>query len=200
MRNIHSPLADYIENGVHGVKNAQGAGIIIREIEDYHLVQIGFSDESFENLTARIGHVFGFEQTPNHHHAQITKDCYWQMPEVFKYWLDVLEIPKIVQVLKGIATDNITSLDITDGKIVVDLYGANIMDLWARLFAVDLSLNAMKIGDFRALSLHHVPVHLLRQEDNFQFPQYRLYIPRSFAAFVVKAMVEQSYQFGVEVI
>ncbi len=193
-----SPLDEFIEYGHHGAQMPNGAGVVLTEIKERHLIQLGFWEESFDKICPQIMQAFQFKLIPNPLMAQNFGDCFWMLPEPLKFWLDIDDMQKAMKALRGLATEMMSPLDITDGKWIVDMHGDKVQPLFQRLFAVDLSENAMPEGHFKALNLHHAPVHLLRMPNLLQMANYRLYLPRSFAVFLCEVIIHSAEQYGVE--
>ena len=172
--------------------------MVIQEITDRKLIQLGLNDQNFTKGTAILRELFSLDQAPMPHQSIITQQGIFMRPEPWKYWCELPADTNIMDIKEKF--DDADFLDITDGRATIDLAGEKIYDVMARLTSAEITAENTVIGSFFATQIHHVMVHIIRITNTIDYiPRFRIIMYRSFGDFLYTTIIAQSKQFGITI-
>lgn len=92
---------------------------------------------------------------------------------------------------------NLASLsDQTDARVAIGVAGPRARDLLAKLLPVDLDARAFPAGSVASSVLGHISATVLHSD---QGPSFEIFVSRSYAESLWRAMVDSGTEFGIDV-
>lgn len=180
-----SALEGNINNGFFGKKEKNG--IIINEIKDLILFQVGAWPETVDLVGNKISKLLKLDSYPQPNKSKNIKNISMLRIEPLKWWIVGSNVEKILP-------EEGTALDISHSRTHLRIQGENAKELLNRYLPIDLREKYFSINSLSTTTFHHCTVTLWRSENG-----YELFLPRAFALSLWEILLEGAEQFGYEI-
>jgi heterotetrameric sarcosine oxidase gamma subunit len=172
-------------------------GVFVSERTNLTLASVVALRNSSGALARRVHEVFGFEPPPEPRYIGRGEIAFaWTGPA---QWLAIgagVQGDALVARLRAELSSLASISDQTDGRAVIRLRGPDVRSLLAKGLPIDLHPRAFAPGRAAVTVLGQVGLYIWQVDAQ---PTYDLAVPRSYAAYVWRWIVDAGAQFGLSV-
>jgi len=192
MVEIASVLRDHTHPGRFNVDDGEKAGVHMREVAAFSLVQIAAWPKTLPKVGRTVAKAAGMTKATEPGEFRVGRKAGLLRVEPLKWWI-LAEGENSVPAL-SLTSENGCLLDLSHSRVWVKVEGVKARDLLNRFLPIDFRDTAFPVGSVASTAFHHVGVTVWRGKDGFN-----LLLPRSFAASLWELQEESGKQFGLEI-
>lgn len=189
------PVTDLVPDGRYGQPDGE-PGVIARVVENLALATVAARKGAIMSVVQAAQDAFGFPLT-DAPKVSFGPDIAF-IGTAPGRWLAVTHrAPDVlISQLRTAFGDRAALTDQSDANLTLDVYGARVGDVMAKLVPVDIHPSAFAPGDAAATSVALIPILFWQLNDS---PAYRFAVPRSLAPAFLRALTAGAAEFGFEI-